>query len=189
LALAENIVESVGRYVTEEDCYSILETERWPDALTCIRCGHKSVRRLELQRGRGAHRRVFQCNHCRYQFSSTTGTIFHHSRVPLLKWFVGIYLLSSNSKLSAVELQNSLHITYKAAWRLRKAAHADFLGLEDYFGSEKSDINEVGNPVEAVEKEPRRMGRKIPLVSMIHKFARRIPDAIRKDLTLSGFSR
>ena len=175
------IVESIGEYASEEDCHAILAAARWPDALSCIRCGSNDARSFLVQRG-STHRRIFQCNDCRYQFSSTTGTIFHHSRISLLKWFVGIYLLSSNPRLSAAELQRTLQITYKAAWRLRKAVNSDLLALDDYFGNEKNDVNELGGRTDVISKEPRRMGRKIVLVAMIKKFGERIPHFLRNEL-------
>jgi hypothetical protein len=99
-----------------------------------------------------------------------------------LKWFVGIYLLSSNPRLSAAELQRTLQITYKAAWRLRKAVNSDLLALDDYFGNEKNDVNELGGRTDVISKEPRRMGRKIVLVAMIKKFGERIPHFLRNEL-------
>lgn len=180
--IAGGIVESVRRYVSDDDCYAILEAERWPKALSCIHCGSNDVRRFNIKGGGVARRTRFQCNGCRYQFSSTTGTIFHHSRVSLLTWFVAIALLNHNPRLSAVRLQKNLQITYKSAWRLRREAYADLLGL-DYFGDEKNEADEFGSPTtKALEKRPPRMGRKIVLASMILRFTQRIPDPLRKEL-------
>jgi len=99
-----------------------------------------------------------------------------------LTWFVAIALLNHNPRLSAVRLQKNLQITYKSAWRLRREAYADLLGL-DYFGDEKNEADEFGSPTtKALEKRPPRMGRKIVLASMILRFTQRIPDPLRKEL-------
>jgi hypothetical protein len=54
------------------------------------------------------------------------GTIFEDSHIPLSKWLLGMFMLSTGKNgVSAHELHRSLDITYKAAWfmahRLRHA--------------------------------------------------------------------
>jgi hypothetical protein len=50
----------------------------------------------------------------KYQFSVTTGTIFHDSHLSLTKWFLTIYLICSAKKgVSARQLQRELAVSYK----------------------------------------------------------------------------
>jgi transposase-like protein len=64
---------------------------------------------------------------CKQQFSVTSGTIFHDSRIPLTKWFAAIHLLMDAKKgISALQLQRHLGIkSYQTVWhmahRIRKA--------------------------------------------------------------------
>jgi transposase len=49
----------------------------------------------------------------------TVGTPFECSKVPLSKWLMAAYLLSSSRKgISARQLQRALGVTYKTAWRM-----------------------------------------------------------------------
>jgi transposase-like protein len=56
---------------------------------------------------------------CRKQFTVTVGTPFERSKVPLSKWLMAAYLLSSSRKgVSARQLHRTLGVTYKTAWRM-----------------------------------------------------------------------
>ena len=62
-------------------------------------------------------RHLYECVQCRYQYSVTTGSLFHDSHTPLTKWFLAIDLICSGKKgISAKELQRQLGVTYKTAW-------------------------------------------------------------------------
>lgn len=112
-----------------------LEATRWPHGPICAHCGVvDDATRLPAQRGRptkahpeGALRAgVLQCNSCRGQFSVTVGTVFESSKVPLNKWLLATYLMSSSKMgYSAHQLHRTLGVTYKTAWfmchRIREA--------------------------------------------------------------------
>jgi transposase-like protein len=60
---------------------------------------------------------------CREQFTVTVGTPFERSKVPLSKWLMAAYLLCSSRKgISARQLQSTLGLTYKTAWRMAHGA-------------------------------------------------------------------
>ena len=112
-----------------------LEATRWPHGPICPHCGVvDDATQLPAQRGRptkahpdGALRAgVLQCNACRGQFSVTVGTVFESSKVPLNKWLLATYLMSSSKMgYSAHQLHRTLGVTYKTAWfmchRIREA--------------------------------------------------------------------
>jgi hypothetical protein len=51
----------------------------------------------------------------------TVGTPFERSKVPLCKWLMAAYLLSSSRKgISAQLLHGTLGVTYKTAWRMAR---------------------------------------------------------------------
>ena len=62
----------IERYGNEDKCRAYLEELRWPNGVACPRCGSMSISRIQKPR-------VFEFNSCRYQFSVTSGTIFHYS--------------------------------------------------------------------------------------------------------------
>jgi transposase-like protein len=118
-----NLVNLIERYGNEDKCRAYLEEQRWPDGVTCPRCGSKSISRYQ-------DKYVFDCNSCRYQFSATVDTIFHDSHLPLWKWFLATYLMVESKKgISANQMKRTLEVSYKTAWylchRIRAAMTVD----------------------------------------------------------------
>ena len=105
-----------------------LEQTRWPHGPICPHCG---VTNEATQMKGKAHRAgLYQCNACREQFTVTVGTVFERSKVPLNKWLLATYLMSSSKKgISAHQIGRSLRVTYKTAWfmchRIREAMNED----------------------------------------------------------------
>jgi hypothetical protein len=51
----------------------------------------------------------------------TSGTIFEATKLPLVSWFLGMYLLTqSKNGISALAMKRQLGISYNAAWRLKQ---------------------------------------------------------------------
>jgi transposase-like protein len=106
----------------EETCREYLEGMRWPDGVGCPRCDSTDSARLVA-------RKRFSCRRCKYQFSVTSGTLFHRSHAPLWKWFLSVQLLvESDGGLPANQLVRQLGGSYKTAWfiehRVRAAVRA-----------------------------------------------------------------
>lgn len=97
-----------------------LVDQRWPDGFVCPRCGHKEAWYL-------SKRCLFDCRNCRHQTSITAGTIFHKTRVPLLKGYWLIYPMAMDKVgVSIFEMQRLPRIgCYETAWlmahKVRKA--------------------------------------------------------------------
>jgi transposase-like protein len=107
----------VRNFRSEKECIAYLEKLRWPEGLTCIRCGSTRVLVFNIRGRNRKGRHLYQCAVCRYQFSVTAGTVFHDSHLPLKKWFRAVVMVNSaNEDLSAKELQRQLDTTYKTAW-------------------------------------------------------------------------
>lgn len=101
-----------------------LEQTRWPHGPVCPHCG--VVDQATNVGGKAARKGCYQCNACREQFTVTVGTVFESSKVPLNKWLLATYLMSSSKKgISAHQLHRTLGVTYKTAWfmahRIREA--------------------------------------------------------------------
>jgi len=84
------------------------------------------VNEATAMKGKAHRKGAYQCNACRKQFSVTVGTVFERSKVPLNKWLLATFLLSSSKKgMSAHQLHRMLGVTYKTAWfmahRIREA--------------------------------------------------------------------
>lgn len=122
-----NVME---QFNSEEKCIAHFEEVRWPEGLKCIRCGGTRIMKFKAKGKTGKERHLYECVDCRYQYSVTTGTVFHDSHLPLTKWFLAIYLICSAKKgVSAKQLQRQLSTSYETAWymahRIRLAMKED----------------------------------------------------------------
>jgi len=101
-----------------------LESVRWPRGPECPHCG--AVDRITTLAGKSHRPGLYECGHCRDQFTVTVGTVFERSKIPLHKWVLAATLFASSKKgISAHQLHRMLGVTYKSAWfmahRLREA--------------------------------------------------------------------
>lgn len=113
------LTELNNLFSTDEQCREFLVRLRWPNGIECPKCRAKTISRLFTQR-------KFECSKCGYQFSVTTGTIFHDSHLPLEKWFLATLLMIESRKgISANQVKRMIGVSYKTAWylchRIRKA--------------------------------------------------------------------
>jgi hypothetical protein len=125
-----NLIDVTRELGTDEECYSFLEKQRWPNGVRCAVCGCDRISRITRQTpSKNKRAQLYQCLEptCKQQFSVTSGTIFHDSRTPLSKWFMAISLVVDAKKgLSAKQLQQHLGLgSYQTAWhmchRIRRA--------------------------------------------------------------------
>ena len=91
----------IVQYGTETQCREALMAARWPSGFACPGCQqnpHYCFQRQGLP--------YWQCKACGQQTSLYAGTLFEHTRLPLRKWFLGMYLLTqAKTNLAALELQ------------------------------------------------------------------------------------
>ena len=132
-------------YSTDEECRELLVALRWPDGVSCLRCGSTSISEVR-KRGK------YDCNDCRYQFSVTAGTIMHDSHLPLRKWFIAIYLMCESRKgISSSQLKRTLGVAYRTAWylthRIREAMGNDPFDGPTLFGIVEVDETLIGGKV------------------------------------------
>lgn len=134
------------QFPTEEACIAYLEKVRWPDQRYCPHCG--STKTYKFKSGK-----LFKCGDCRKQFTAKVGTIFTDSHIPLQKWFLAVYMLTSLKKgVSSIAIAKQLDVTQKSAWfmlqRIRyamsygtfdKPLEGTLEGDETYIGG-KSDL-------------------------------------------------
>ena len=103
-------------FSTDVQCRELLERLRWPEGIMCPRCKDTRVSRLKDYAR-------YECVGCEYQFTVTSGTIFHDTHLPLPIWFVSVLLLCEAKKgMSALQLKRTLwgqhKGSYKTAWYL-----------------------------------------------------------------------
>ena len=100
---------------SEERCRQAIIETRWgigeAQDVVCPYCGqHHCATRKD---GR------FRCNHCKRNFSCKVGTIFEGTNLPLVKWFIAMYLISSHKKgISSCQLARDIKVCQDTAWHM-----------------------------------------------------------------------
>jgi transposase-like protein len=112
------------RFHNPEVAREYLESIRWPNGPVCPHCG--ACDRIGKLNGKAHRPGVYECGHCRDQFTVTVGTVFERSKVSLDKWLFAARLMASSKKgISIKQIERTLGVTYKTAWfmthRLREA--------------------------------------------------------------------
>ena len=99
------------------------EGVRWPDGKHCPHCGcADAVREVKNERPL-----PYRCGACRKFFSVKTDTVLAASKLPLRKWAIAIFLMSSSLKgVSSMRLHRELGVTQKTAWMMAQKIRAAF---------------------------------------------------------------
>jgi transposase-like protein len=134
MAAEISVIALATKVQTEGDAYRYMEQLRWGDTPTCAHCGSDRCHYLNPENGTSrktrtgnpSERRVWFCGNCRKQFSVTTNTVFHGSKISLRKWLFVTYEMCANKNgIAAREIQRKYEVTAKTAWfmtqRLREA--------------------------------------------------------------------
>ena len=109
-----SLVEWQKRFGTENACIKTLGKVRWPQGFQCPACGSQQYSFI-------ATRKLYQCSACRHQVSITADTLFHATKIPLVKWFWAIYLMASDKGgISALRLSKHIGISWISARSILK---------------------------------------------------------------------
>src|SRR5208282_4215967 len=116
-----NLITLAQQYSDEDKARGLLESILWPDGAICPHCkNHKEKPIYKLQTKattKTVQKGLHKCGACRKKFTVRVGTIFEDSHIPISKWLMAFFILSSSKKsISANQLSRMLKITYKAAW-------------------------------------------------------------------------
>ena len=116
-----NVLGLLDAFPDEAACAEHLAALRWPNGIICPLC--ESTRHFNRLPRPGR----YWCGDCKKQFSVRKGTVYEESRLPLRKWFLAAFLVTTSRKgISSYQLAREIGVTQKTAWfvlvRLRKAA-------------------------------------------------------------------
>ena len=120
-----SLVDAVLQFSDEEATERMFVEARWPDGVTCPKCGSDNVKVRPTRKPQ-----PFRCYACRADFSVKTGTVMQGSNLPLSKWALAILQLTTNLKgVSSMKLHRDLGVSQPTAWhmahRIRKAWESD----------------------------------------------------------------
>ena len=165
-----------------QDFNSILELiQAFPDQQTCI--DH-----LEQLRWNGnvvspfdPTSKVYDCKGNKYKCKNTgkyfnvkTNTIFDNTKMPLQKWFLAIWLVTSHKKgISSLQLGRDLNITQKSAWfmlgRIRQCFGIDNDQLENEVEADETFVGGKNKNRHANKKFKGTSDDKTPVLGMVER--------------------
>lgn len=163
------------RFGTDEEARAYWESIHWPNGPVCPHCKNKDasqIWKIEANKAKKIRSGLHQCGKCTKQFTSTIGTIFEDSHIPLRKWLVAFYLNSSSKKgISSLQLQRILDLgSYRTALfmqhRIRHALQ-ETSHKTKMTGTIEVDETYVGGKQQGVGKGNR--DNKIPVVALLER--------------------
>src|SRR5260370_25392697 len=104
--------EAIIYFSKPENCRAYLVARRWPNGVSCPRCGSKDVLFMEK----------YNRWHCREkheapQFTLKTGSIMEDSPIGLDKWLTATWqVVNCKNGISSYEVHRAIGITQKSAW-------------------------------------------------------------------------
>lgn len=109
-----SLYEFFKRFPDEEAARKFFENKRWADGVHCPHCGSLSISECKNHKPM-----AYRCRDCRQHFSVRTGTVLGDSRLPLHKWLMAIYMMTTARKgIPSTQVARELRITQKSAWFL-----------------------------------------------------------------------
>jgi len=96
------LIRLLKQYIPNDTCEKMVARFRWPFGILCVNCAHREV--SVFPKGKRERRTVFECRLCGQQFSPISGTLFHSTHLPLIKWLFAVYLLSGQRTVRATQL-------------------------------------------------------------------------------------
>lgn len=114
------------RFPSEESARIFFENKRWANGTYCPHCGSYSVSECVNHKPM-----PYRCKDCRKHFSVRTGTTLEASKLPLQKWLMAIYMITTARKgIPSTQMARELGITQKSAWFLSQRIRESWLSTQ-----------------------------------------------------------
>jgi len=129
------------------NCREYMVARRWPNGVTCPKCGSANV--LFLEKYNRWHCRE---KHKAPQFTLKTGTIFEDIPLGLDKWLAAMWMVvNCKNGVSSWEIHRSLKVTQKTAW---------FMDHRIRLALQSGSIQKIGGPGSEIESDETFVGGK-----------------------------
>lgn len=138
------------QFPDENSARLYFENNRWGDTKACPHCGSVSVSEVKDHKPM-----AYRCKDCRKHFSVRTGTVLEESKLPLQKWLMAIYMMTTARKgIPSTQMARELGCTQKSAWFLAQRIR------ECWLSGSASDVGGGGKLGGTVEVDEAFIGGK-----------------------------
>lgn len=142
----------IKTFDTEQKCIDHLEALRWNGTIISPFDPSSTVY--------WCSKNTYKCRNSGKYFNVKTGTLFHNTKIDLQKWFVAIWIVSTqNKKINSVALGHELGITQKSAWYMIKR-------IKQYIQSNANTFEKKSNKQVSVA---RKISRKIAQIEVLEE--------------------
>lgn len=105
----KSIIDLITTFKAEQDCINHLEQIRWNGNVVSPFDPTSKIYKCAGNK--------YKCKNTGKYFNVKTDTIFEDTKIPLLKWFMALYVFSSHKKgISSHQLAKDISVTQKSAW-------------------------------------------------------------------------
>lgn len=155
----DSLFDLMEAFPTEQHAIDHFRVVRWGEnneRAHCPHCGSTKISHFSNGRTHKCHEKACP----KQKFSIKVGTIFEDSKIPLRKWFIAIWLLTSHKKgIASTQLAKDIKVTQKTAWfmlhRLRHAAQTTSF-IEPLDGDVEVDEMYVGGESKNMHAKDRK---------------------------------
>lgn len=148
----DEMIDFIREFSTEKACLMYLARMRWDDGVVCPQCGEEKIYCFKDEI-------TYKCATCKKIFTARIGTIFHNSKVPLAKWFLACYLLTSHKKgISSIQLSKDINVTQPTAWKMLHKVRRLFTSDEVFSGIIQVDECFIGGKEKNKHRKKRTKG-------------------------------
>jgi transposase-like protein len=133
------LYEFLKKFPSEESARIFFEKKRWESGKYCPHCGSYSISECK------DHKPMpFRCKDCRKHFSVRTGTALEESRLPLLKWLMAIYMMTTAYKgIPSSQMARELGITQISSLFLAQRIRESWLSIQ----SKNTNLDTTKHPI------------------------------------------
>lgn len=171
-----SLFDLMRTFSDEDKCVEYLERIRWNGVV--VSPFDPKSRVYMCARG-------YRCRNTNKLFNVKTGTIFENSKIPLRKWFVTIWLITSHKKgISSAQLSKDISVTQKTSWFMLQRIRKCFERENGHILSNEVEIDEtyVGGRCRNKDGERGTQGRstkkKTPVLGMVERRGRLVSKVI-----------
>ena len=112
-----SLFDLLTTFSSEQKCIEYLESIRWKGHIISPFDSTSKVYKCSTGN--------YRCQNTNKMFNVKTQTIFENTKIPLQKWFMALWLISSHKKgISSMQLSKDINVTQKTGWfmlqRIRK---------------------------------------------------------------------